>query len=544
MSSTPKRTRLPKLCGADIELGNFILGLQRTGGTGYDASRAVLREIDGVPSRYSYGYSSWEGGTYTGGWGQASTAQDWGRKYLRSNGGCVYIDLDHLELAIPEVQSAFDHVAAWNAMLRIVRRAWRSANEKLPEGQSIQLLVNNSDGQSNSYGSHLNFLITRWAWDNIFNRKLQYQLFLAAYQASSIIFTGQGKVGSENGAPPVPFQLSQRADFFETLAGLQTTYNRPVINSRDESLCGKFGSGCDGEMARLHCIFFDAGLCQVASLLKVGVMQIVLAMIEAEQVNMAVLLDDPVDAVRRWSHDISLRTRVPIVSGPRISAVELQLLILEQAKRFCDAGGCDGIVPRVGEILRLWEDTLLKLKVGPIDDDSLAALAPRLDWALKLKILKRAMKLHPGLTWNSPGVRHLDQMYGSLDPEDGLYWQYEASGEVGQVVSEDDIAYFVDNPPQNTRAWTRALLLEIAGPDGISSVDWDSITFRLEGSGYRSVYPKLEMPNPLAFTKADVEGVSRPGTPLSGILEALGARENTEATVTAPLWCTVAGYLS
>ena len=40
--------RLPKLCGADVELGNFIEGVQRAGGSGSEASRALLREIDGI----------------------------------------------------------------------------------------------------------------------------------------------------------------------------------------------------------------------------------------------------------------------------------------------------------------------------------------------------------------------------------------------------------------------------------------------------------------------------------------------------------------
>ena len=124
-------------------------------------------------------------------------------------------------------------------MLRIARTAMVNANEKLPAGRQIQVLVNNSDGRGNSYGSHLNFLITRRCWDNIFRRKIHYMLYLAAFQASSIVYTGQGKVGSENGAPEVEFQLSQRADFFERLVGSQTTHNRPIVNSRDEALCGR-----------------------------------------------------------------------------------------------------------------------------------------------------------------------------------------------------------------------------------------------------------------------------------------------------------------
>ena len=104
-------------------------------------------------------------------------------------------------MLLPEVLSAYDHVAAWHAMLRIARGALDAANAKLPAGQRIHVLVNNSDGRGNSYGSHLSFLVTRRAWDNIFERKLHHLLFLAAFQASSIVVTGQGKVGAENGAP-------------------------------------------------------------------------------------------------------------------------------------------------------------------------------------------------------------------------------------------------------------------------------------------------------------------------------------------------------
>jgi len=32
----------------------------------------------------------------------------------------------------------------------------------------------------------------------------------------------------------VPYQLSQRADFFEEEIGLETTLKRPIVNTRDE----------------------------------------------------------------------------------------------------------------------------------------------------------------------------------------------------------------------------------------------------------------------------------------------------------------------
>jgi len=99
------------------------------------------------------------------------------------------------------VTNAWDHVAATHAMLRVAREALRVANADRPQGQKIQVLVNNSDGQGNSYGSHLNLLVTRRTFDNIFNRKGHYLQYLASFQVSSLVFTGQGKVARRMARP-------------------------------------------------------------------------------------------------------------------------------------------------------------------------------------------------------------------------------------------------------------------------------------------------------------------------------------------------------
>lgn len=538
--------RLPKLCGADIEVGNFVLGASRPGSTGCEASRALLAEIDGLPRERPWprsargstahsGFSDWRDacgrGAARGDGGRGNyDAQDWGRKFLPENGGCVYIDLDHLELCLPEVLSAWDHVAAWHAMLRIARGALDHANACQPEGRTIQVLVNNSDGQGNSYGSHLDFLITRRAWDNIFRRKVHQSLYLATYQVSSIVFTGQGKAGAENGAPPVAYQLSQRADFFETLLGPQTTYNRPIVNSRDEPLCGQ-GRREEQGHARLHVIFFDSTLAHVASLLKVGVTQIVLAMVEAEHINPDLILDDPVEALVRFSHDPTLKARARMTSGEKLSAVELQLLFLEEATKFVASGGCDGIVTRAREILALWEDTLVKLQAG-----DLSALARRLDWVLKLQVLQRAMARRPGLGWHDPQVKHLDLLYSSLDAAGGLYWIYERNGLVERLVTEAEIGRFVGNPPDDTRAWSRAMLLRHAGSQAVEDVDWDSIRFKIKGQSYWPYYRTLDLPNPLAFTRAAMEPLLREGASLDQVLDALEATWEEDHTGSHRTW--------
>ena len=454
--------------------------------------------------------------------------QDSHRKFFACNGGSAYIDLDHAEFPIAEVLSARDFVAIWHATLLIARRAMQDAAAQLPEDERLRVLVNNSDGLGHSYGSHCNVLITRRAFDNMFQRKLHYQLYLAAYQASSIVMTGQGKVGAENGAPPVPYQISQRADFFETLSGLQTTYHRPIVNTRDEPLCGPF-SGPDAtasDLARLHVIFYDSNLCHVACYLKIGVLQIMAAMIEAERINVNLILDDPVDAVVRWSHDPTLQTTARLADGRCLTAVEHQQLLLEDARRFVAEGGCEGIVPEAEAIIEKWGAVLEKLAARDF-----TALAGALDWVLKLACLKRAMASHPRLRWDSPELKLLDHLYSSLDSTDGLYWLHEQAGVVQRMVTGGEIERFVHEPPTDTRAWTRAMLLRVAGAERINNIDWDRITFRLAGTHGFATYRVLWMPDPRRMTKCETSHLFRPGASLEEIVTSLSnLRSTTDAS--------------
>ena len=70
------------------------------------------------------------------------------------------------------------------------------------------------------------------------------------------------------------------------------------------------------------------------------------------------------------------------------------------------------------------------------------------------------MRQNPSWTWDSPELKTLDLMYGSL--RNGLYWACERSGMIEPVVSEAEIERFTHEPPEDTRAWTRAMLLRQA----------------------------------------------------------------------------------
>ncbi len=506
---------IPKVCGADVELGNFVAGTERLGGTGPEASRALLGAIveltQAVPALRNTASSRFRRSA-------AVNAQDSGRVFLPTNGGCVYIDLDHLELCLPEVVSAFDHVAAWHAMLRLAQAGLTAANADRDPDRRVQAMVNNCDGRGNSYGGHLNIAMTRRAWDAVMRRKLHYLAYLASYQASSLVFTGQGKTGSENDRPEVSYQISQRADFIETMLGPQTTFFRPLINTRDEPHSGE---------ARLHLISFDSTLCPVASLLRVGVTQLVLTMIEADRVNPRLALDDPLAAFQDWSCDPLLEHRAPLVNGKRVSAVELQLRFLDEARRFAEQVGFE-TVPRATEILDCWQETLdgLTRRDWPM-------LARRLDWVMKLAMLERAKAQRPELAWDSPELRYLDQLFGALDPDSGLFWAWSRAGLVEAVVPDERIRHFEAEPPPDTRAWGRAMLLRTGGPDTIDQVDWSTIRFRPQSTRPACV---VDMLHPLSATREHWKDRFTADASLENVLAELGAERvpNAQATIVLP----------
>ncbi len=218
---------------------------------------------------------------------------------------------------------------------RILQKSMEAVAPLLPDGQEIVVYKNNSDGKGNSYGCHENYLMDRTI---PFGRVVAGILpFFVTRQ----LFTGAGKVGSE--APgmsyrEVPFQLSQRADFFEEEVGLETTLKRPIVNTRDEphSDVQKY--------RRLHVILGDANLSEVATYLKVGTTAIVLSMIEDDELAIDLSLAASVPALRKVSYDLTLREPLALADGSTATALEIQWQFLTMAKKWSDSHGFERTV--------------------------------------------------------------------------------------------------------------------------------------------------------------------------------------------------------
>src|SRR5690242_18305014 len=218
-----------------------------------------------------------------------------------TNGARYYVDHAHPEISTPECADAREVVRWDRAAERILQRSMQAARSALPPGAEIVVHKNNSDGKGNSYGCHENYLLAR---ETPFGRIVNQ---VTPHFVTRQLFTGAGKVGCELpgvASDHVPYQLSQRADFFEEEVGLETTLKRPIVNTRDEPHCDA------QKYRRLHVIVGDANMSEVATYLKVGTTAIVLAMIEDDALGDEWALANPVSAIRQVSHDPTLQRTI------------------------------------------------------------------------------------------------------------------------------------------------------------------------------------------------------------------------------------------
>lgn len=412
------------------------------------------------------------------------------------NGSRYYVDHAHPEYSSPECAGPRDAVVWDKAGERILEASIDAARGLVPEGQQVSIYKNNSDGKGNSYGCHENYLMDR---ETPFPEIVRH---LTPFFVTRQVFTGAGKVGAENGAEDVEFQISQRADFFEVEVGLETTFKRPIINTRDEP-------HADPERyRRLHVIVGDANLAEVSTFLKIGTTSLVLRMIEDEFINDELALREPVRTMRTVSHDPSCTAVFELVDGRSCTAVELQWEYLRLAKKYAKDNDAGNDAP---EVLERWESTLESLERDPM------TLSGQLDWVAKRALLE-SYRERDSLSWKDPKLKLIDLQYHDVRKEKGLFYKLESKGKVERLVSDEEVAWAVDHPPTNTRAYFRGEALRRFS-DSIVAASWDALIFDLGGEPLRKV-PTME---PTRGTKEHVEGLFSDSPSAESLLENLSS---------------------
>ncbi|WP_347402925.1 depupylase/deamidase Dop [Protofrankia symbiont of Coriaria ruscifolia] len=398
---------------------------------------------------------------------------------ILTNGARLYVDHAHPEYSTPEVTNPRDVVLWDKAGERVMAEAARRALS-VPGTMPVHLYKNNTDNKGVSYGCHENYLMAR---STPFGDIVRH---LIPFFVSRQVVCGAGRVGIGVDGREAGFQLSQRADFFEVEVGLETTLKRPIINTRDEP-------HADPEKyRRLHVIIGDANMSEISTYLKVGTTSLVLAMIEDSWLDVDLSVDNPVSNLRAVSHDPSLRHLLPLADGRKMTAVQLQMEYLEQARKYVeDRFGTDPD-PQTADVLSRWESVLVRLEDDPM------TCSRELDWVAKLAILE-GYRARDGVGWDAPRLQLVDLQYSDVRAERGLYNRLVERGRIDLLLAEDEIVQAMTEPPHDTRAFFRGRCLALY-PQQVAAASWDSVIFDIGRDSLQRV-PTLE---PLRGTRAHV----------------------------------------
>jgi proteasome accessory factor A len=351
----------------------------------------------------------------------------------------------------------------------------------IPGAQPIQLYKNNTDNKGASYGCHENYLMARATpfADIVRN--------LTPFFVCRPVIAGAGRVGLGQDGREHGFQISQRADFFEVEVGLETTLKRPIINTRDEP-------HADAEKyRRLHVIIGDANLSEISTYLKLGTTALVLAMIEERFISVDLSVENPVRALHAVSHDPTLQTVVPLRSGRKLTAVQLQMEYLEQARKYVEDRFGTDVDDVTADVLDRWESVLTRLEHDPM------SLSAELDWVAKLSILE-GYRSRDGLDWDAPRLHLVDLQYADVRSDKGLYNRLAERGRMQRLIDPQRVDKAVHEPPEDTRAYFRGNCLARYA-DEVAAASWDSVIFDLPGYDSLQRVPTME---PLRGTKAHV----------------------------------------
>ena len=416
-----------------------------------------------------------------------------------TNGARLYVDHAHPEYSSPECRTPLEATLYDAAGEEVMLRAMNVSNQSLDPSMRITLYKNNCDGKGNSYGTHENYLLSR---------DLEFKEVVAGvvphFVSRQIIF-GAGKVGAETEdglEVNPPFQISQRAEFFEEVVGLETTLKRPIVNTRDEP-------HSDAErFRRLHVIIGDANMSQVATFVKLGSTSLLLSLLEAEGAKVFPSMPvHPVQSVRSFAIDTTLTHAVLCEDGKKRTAWDFQDELWNLADSFTKRTGVPDVAgeDEVALIMKHWREMLDGVRDNP------ASVADRIDWVAKLRVIE-GLKDRYDLPDNDAKLRAVDLQYHDLRKEKSL------AKRVGllELFSNEQVSEAVQNPPRTTRAYFRGQCVA-RFPEQIVAANWDSVVFDI-GEGPLQRVPMLD---PLRGTAELTQDLLEKNPSASALLKAM-----------------------
>ena len=419
-----------------------------------------------------------------------------------TNGARYYVDHAHPEYSTPECVDPLELVLHDKAGEEVLRRAMAAAAVMMPDTPTPVVYKNNSDKKGNSYGCHENYLMDRAV---PFARVVSG---VVPHFVTRQLYAGAGKVGVETTAldpDQVEFQISQRAEFFEEVVGLETTLKRPIVNTRDEPHADP------RRFRRLHVIVGDANLLgggDAAQDRHDGDRarhdrgrRLAGARPDAQRSGPGdapgLGRPDLAPTARTGGRHHGERHRHPVGALHRRPAL-LQGTWARRARR--RGGGRLGPRPLGGRAPR------------PRDRSQQPGAPARLGG--QARDHARPIRDRHGCSWDDNRLAALDLQYHDLRPERSLY------GRLGmeRLVDDQAVAAAVTQPPRSTRAWFRGTCLA-RWPDEVVTANWDSLVFDLGTDPLR----RVPMMDPLKGTAEHTAALLESSASPAELLERLSS---------------------
>lgn len=426
--------------------------------------------------------------------------QGWyrGTSMVLTNGARMYVDHSHPEYAAPEADTprlaAVHDLAGRRVMATAVAR-----RSQRPDLIQFAAFKNNLDGRGAAYGTHENYLVDRAVpFADLTDA-------LIPFLVTRPVLCGSGRVGLGPSSEEPGFQISPRADYIERILGLETTARRPIMNTRDEPHADP------GRWRRLHVITSDANNADTPILLKLGMLSLVLAVVEAHGLPQEwadLRLADPVAACRDVSRDLSLTHRLPLADGRELTALEVQAAYLRGVERRL-ARDPQAIDPQTAEVVDLWRTGIETLSHDVWSADGV-------EWVAKYRML-RSLAHREQLRWDDPKLAALDLQWSDVRPDRGLAQRHASVIGLPRIFSDTEIARAEVTPPPTTRAWLRGESVRVLGGSALFAASWHSLVLDTGAD----LLARVATPDPWRGTRDDIADILLSADDRAGLPERL-----------------------
>ena len=433
--------------------------------------------------------------------GAAEAALPRATAVVLTSGARLYVDHAHPEYSSPEVLTPRDALVWDRAGEEVARRAMTAlARDGGPE---VVLYKNNVDGKGAAYGSHENYLLERAV------PFARVAAALVPFLVTRPVMVGAGRVGVGQRSEHPGFQVSQRADYVGCEIGLQTTFNRPIVNTRDEPHADA------ARFRRLHVINGDANRFDVPIYLKVASTSLLLWYLERAQTRGEGLGDlaglrlrgDPVEEHWAASHDTTLTYSLATARGP-MTALGVQRAYLEAVTGALEAdhGGtrADQVGPETARALDVWGevlDVLDAVAAGGVRGQAGAAAAPLVEWVAKMRLCE-GLRARSGTSWEDPRLAALDIQWADLRRA-GVVDRLDAAGHVRRLAAPQEVAAAADTPPPGTRAVVRGRA--VATDPRVVAASWTGLVLDVPGV---ADLLRVPLPGGVALTSGEAERIT------------------------------------